>query len=221
MSNRKLIVVGLVVVVVTALSLLPVAAQPASAIGPSGCTYVNRPSHHKRHRPRPPQTVRRSDRLLAIVTTNCGRFWIKLDARQQPIIVNSFVYLARTGFYRGLAFYRVVPDFVIQGGDPTNYGSGGPGYSVIERPPKHFQYRLGTVAMAKAYEDPRGWAGSIFFVVGGKEGLTLPNLYGIIGQVSAGMKTVKRIEALGTESEKPRQVARIVSIKIRDLNRHR
>jgi cyclophilin family peptidyl-prolyl cis-trans isomerase len=217
MSSRKPIVVGLVLAVVAGLSLLPVAEAGSVAPRPAGCRVVEPPRPHKRHRPRPPETVRRSDHLLAVVSTSCGKFWIRLDARRQPTIVNSFVYLAHTGFYRGLAFYRVVPDFVIQGGDPTNAGYGGPGYSVTEQPPKHFHYRLGTVAMAKTAEAPRGSSGSTFFVVGGREGLTLPNLYGIVGQVTAGMKTVKRIEALGTESETPRQPVRIASVMIRDL----
>jgi cyclophilin family peptidyl-prolyl cis-trans isomerase len=166
---------------------------------------------------RPPQTVTRSDRLIAIVKTNCGRFRFRLDARRAPITVNSFVYLAHSGFYRGLDFYRVVPDLVIQAGDPREARTGGPGYSTTEPPPRHFEFHLGAVAMAKALSDPRGRAGSIFFVVAGWEGRFIPNEYAILGQVSAGMNTVERIDALGTESERPRQVVRIDWIKIRNL----
>jgi cyclophilin family peptidyl-prolyl cis-trans isomerase len=176
------------------------------------------PRHPVRlHRPR--QTIARSDRLIAVVKTNCGRFQIRLDARRAPITVNSFVYLARSDFYRGLDFYRVVPDFVIQAGDPREARTGGPGYSTTETPPRNFRFHLGAVAMAKAFSDPPGRAGSIFFVVAGKDGSLIPNEYAILGQVTAGMKTVRRIDALGSKSERPREVVRIESIKIRDLGR--
>jgi cyclophilin family peptidyl-prolyl cis-trans isomerase len=182
-----------------------------------GCPVAHASPPRTAHLHRPPQTVTRSDRLIAIVKTNCGRFQIRLDARRAPITVNSFVYLARSGFYRGLDFYRVVPEFVIQAGDPREAGTGGAGYSTTEPPPRHFHFHLGAVAMAKAFADPPGWAGSIFFVVAGREGRLLPNEYAILGQVSAGMGTVERIDALGTEDEKPRQVVKIDWIKIRDL----
>lgn len=182
-----------------------------------GCSVTHASPSRPADLHRPSQTITRSDRLIAIVKTNCGRFQIRLDARCAPITVNSFVYLARSGFYRGLDFYRVVPDFVIQAGDPREAGTGGPGYSTIEPPPRHFHFHLGAVAMAKAYADPRGWAGSIFFVVAGRQGRLLPNEYAILGQIKAGMSTVERIDALGTQSEKPRQVVKIEWIKIKDL----
>jgi cyclophilin family peptidyl-prolyl cis-trans isomerase len=184
-----------------------------------GCAKVHaRPPRHP-HLHRPPQTITRVDRLVAIVKTNCGRFRIRLDARRAPITVNSFVHLARSGFYRGLDFYRVVPDFVIQAGDPTESGSGGPGYSTTDPPPRNFHFHLGTVAMSKAAASPPGWAGSVFFIVAGAEAGFLRNEYAILGQVGAGMRTVERIDALGTESEKPRQVVKIDWIKIRGLGR--
>jgi peptidylprolyl isomerase len=148
-----------------------------------------------------------------VVKTNCGRFRIRLDARRFPVVVNSFVYLARSGFYDGLHFNRVVPKFVIEGGDPRGDGTSGPGYHVVEPPPRGFHYRVGTVGMGKTYAEPRGRAGSDFFVVFGHARSIAPD-YAVVGRVFAGMSTVRKIGALGTTSERPSQVVRIDWIRI-------
>jgi peptidyl-prolyl cis-trans isomerase B (cyclophilin B) len=165
------------------------------------------------HMRRPPQTIERSDHLLAVISTNCGRFKIKLDARRSPVIVNSFAYLARSGFYDGLSFYRVVPNFVVQGGDPRGNGTGGPGYHVVEPPPSRVHYRPGTVAMAKPSAEPSGWSGSTFFVVVGQGGAIAPE-YAVLGQITSGMATVKRINRLGSPSGRPSQIVRIDWVRI-------
>lgn len=206
--------------VLTISTTVAVGGPAPAEVTTGGCLVTHASPPRPAHLHRPPQTVARSDRLIAIVKTNCGRFQIRLDARRAPITVNSFVYLARSGFYRGLDFYRVVPDFVIQAGDPSEAGTGGPGYSTTEPPPRHFHFHLGAVAMAKAFVDPPGRAGSIFFLVAGRDGRLIANEYAILGQVSAGMKTVERIDDLGNKSEKPRQVVKIDWIKIRDLGRY-
>jgi cyclophilin family peptidyl-prolyl cis-trans isomerase len=203
--------------VLTISSAVAHGGPPPAEVTIRGCPVAHSSPPRTAHLHRPPQTVARSARLIAIVKTNCGRFQIKLDARRAPITVNSFVYLARSGFYRGLDFYRVAQNFVIQGGDPREAGVGGPGYSTTEPPPKHFHFHLGAVAMAKSLIDPPGSAGSIFFVIAGTDGRLIPNEYAILGQVSAGMSTVERIDALGTKDEKPLQVVKIDWIKIRDL----
>jgi len=182
-------------------------ATDATASADTLCRRVPAPQPRVEHLQRPRQTVTRQDRFVAIVKTSCGRFVIKLDARRFPVIVNSFVYLARSGFYDGLGFYRAVRHFVIQAGDPRENGTGGPGYSVTEAPPGHFRYRVGTVAMAKAYADPRGRAGSIFFVVVGQGGSIGPDYAGL-GRVRSGMATVRAIAALATPSERPSQAVR-------------
>jgi peptidyl-prolyl cis-trans isomerase B (cyclophilin B) len=181
--------------------------------GGAACRKVRSPLPRvERLRP-PPQTVSRRDRFVAVVKTNCGRFEIKLDARRFPVIVNSFVYLARSGFYDGLRFNRVVPNFVIEGGDPKGNGTTGPGYHVTEPPPPGFRYRAGTVAMGKTYAEPRGRAGSNFFVVVGGGRSIAPD-YAVLGRVRAGMATVRKIAALGTPSERPSQVVRIEWIRV-------
>jgi peptidyl-prolyl cis-trans isomerase B (cyclophilin B) len=191
-------------------------AAPAIPATPKACSQASAARPHRNFDlKRPPQTVKRSDHLVAVVSTNCGRFEIKLDARRAPRIVNSFVYLARKHFYDGLLFYRVVANFVIQGGDPDNDGTGGPGYSVTEAPPANFKYRFGTVAMAKTGVAPPGTSESTFFIASGTQALSLPPEYADLGQVDAGLGTLKRINALGTANETPAQTVRIESIKIK------
>jgi peptidyl-prolyl cis-trans isomerase B (cyclophilin B) len=215
--GRRLALFTLVVLAAVAIfaTLAVDESSQAAAVSTGGCKMVSGPRRHADlHRHRPPQTVSRRDRLVAIVKTNCGHFEIQLDARRAPRIVNSFVYLARSGFYDGLLFYRVVPNFVVQGGDPRDNGTGGPGYRVTEPPPAGFHYRIGTVAMAKNSEERPGAAGSVFFIVTG-QGRYIKDEYAILGRVQAGLATVKRIAALGTESEHPSQMIRIDSIRIR------
>ena len=95
-----------------------------------------------------------------VVETNCGDFTIKLDPKLAPKTTASLVALAEDGFYDGTTFHRVVPGFVIQGGDPTGTGTGGPGYTTTDAPPTDTRYTEGIVAMAKARTDPPGPPGA-------------------------------------------------------------
>ena len=137
-----------------------------------------------------------------VVETNCGDFTITLEPAQAPKTTASLVSLAENGFYDGTTFHRVVPGFVIQGGDPTGTGTGGPGYSTVDAPPTDTQYTEGTVAMAKSAADPAGTSGSQFFVVTAPDA-GLPPEYAVVGQVTSGMETVSAIEALGTGDGPP------------------
>jgi peptidyl-prolyl cis-trans isomerase B (cyclophilin B) len=129
---------------------------------------------------------------VATVRTNCGDFEIKLDAKRAPKTGGSFKHLVDEGFYDGLGFHRIVPGFVIQGGDPAGNGSGGPGYKVVEAPPDDLAYTKGVVAMAKtAIEDP-GTSGSQFFVVTGEDA-ELPPEYALLGKVTGGQDVVDLI----------------------------
>jgi len=163
---------------------------------PSGCEQVSKPPPQHRHLKKPKQTVTRGEKLTATVDTSCGRFEIQLDTSSSPKTVNSFAYLSKKGFYDDTTFNRIVPHFVIQGGDPLQNGSGGPGYSVVEPPPQNASYRMGTVAMAKTAVAPRGQSGSQFFVVTAADAGLPPN-YAILGKVISGMDVVKRIGTLG------------------------
>jgi len=134
--------------------------------------------------------------------TSCGDFTITLDVKGAPSTAASFDSLARSGFYDGTVFHRIVPGFVIQGGDPTGTGMGGPGYKTVDKPPSTATYKRGVVSMAKAGAERPGTAGSQFYVVTAPDA-GLPPEYAIVGKVTDGMDTVERIEALGTPSEQP------------------
>ena len=144
----------------------------------------------------PPRlSIDKSSRYTAVVKTSCGTIEFRLLARQAPVAVNSFVFLARKGFYDGLTFHRVVRDFVIQGGDPTGTGSGGPGYQFKDELNNSLSYRIGTVAMANSGPDTNG---SQWFIVAGRQGTTLPRRYTILGQVVKGLDVVRRIDSIPT-----------------------
>lgn len=133
--------------------------------------------------------------------TSCGSFTVTFDDRA-PKTAASFQYLAEEGFYDDTVFHRVVPGFVIQGGDPlgsdpAKAGTGGPGYSVDEKPPSGLSYTRGIVAMAKSQVEPPGRSGSQFYVVTGADA-GLPPDYALVGEVTEGMETVEAIDALGT-----------------------
>jgi peptidyl-prolyl cis-trans isomerase B (cyclophilin B) len=148
----------------------------------------------------PAVNVSRGEHLTATVTTSCGSFRIALEETRQPKTVSSFAYLARRHFYDGLGFFKVVPRFVIQGGDPLGDGTGGPGYEIVEPPPPDTVYRRGVVAMAKNAIQPSGASGSQFFVVTAPADAGLPPTSAVLGRVSAGMATVDRIGSLADPS---------------------
>jgi peptidyl-prolyl cis-trans isomerase B (cyclophilin B) len=131
----------------------------------------------------------------ATVKTSCGTIVIQLDQKLAPKTVNSFVFLARKRFFDGLIFHRIHKDFVIQGGDPTSSGSGGPGYKTVDPPPKDAKYTVGVVAMAKAGDEPAGTSGSQFFIVIGQEAALTAD-YAIIGKVIMGQDVAEKIGAL-------------------------
>lgn len=161
--------------------------------------------------PCPTQTVVPGKQNVVVMKTSEGSFTIALDVKRAPATANSFAYLAKKGFYDGLDFHRVVPDFVIQGGDPNGDGTGGPGYSVTEAPPSSLKYTRGVVAMAKGGDDPPGASGSQFFVVSAAD-VGLPPDYALVGTVDkAGLATVDKITALGDGDGPPRKKVTIES----------
>ena len=137
-----------------------------------------------------------------LVETSCGDFTIELDQKLAPKTAASLVSLAENGFYDGTTFHRVVPGFVIQGGDPTGTGSGGPGYSTTDVPPADTSYTTGVVAMAKSGAEPPGTSGSQFFVVTAPDA-GLPAEYAVVGRIVAGMESVRAIEGLGAGDGPP------------------
>ena len=149
----------------------------------------------------PPLTIQKQATYVATMETSCGTIKIELDAAEAPNTVNSIVFLAQRHFYDGVTFHRIARDFVIQGGDPTGTGNGGPGYTTVDKPPASAQYPVGAVAMAKTQTDPAGTAGSQFFIVtsASAQSALAPGgvgQYAIVGHVVSGLKVVKKIGAL-------------------------
>jgi peptidyl-prolyl cis-trans isomerase B (cyclophilin B) len=175
--------------------------QSTSAALPAGCSEVSAPAPKQVHLARPTETLH--GRATATVETSCGSFEIALDVARAPKTTSSFAYLARQGAYDDTAFHRIVPGFVIQGGDPTGTGTGGPGYFVDEPPPQDLSYTRGIVAMAKSPVEPPGRSGSQFFVVTQADAGLTPD-YALLGHVTSGLDVVQRIEQLGSPSGKPK-----------------
>jgi peptidyl-prolyl cis-trans isomerase B (cyclophilin B) len=184
------------------------------------CREVSPPPAKDQSFKQPANVLRPGEPATASVQTSCGTFVIKLDTAQSPRTANSFAFLAQQGFYDDTVFHRIVPDFVIQGGDPKGSdpalaGGGGPGYSVREPPPQRAEYTRGVVAMAKTGVEPPGTSGSQFFVVTAPADAGLPPDYAVLGKVIHGMDAVAAIAKLGDPAtESPTQTVTIDSVTI-------
>lgn len=174
----------------------------------AGCIPTTAPAAATRNEKKPTQLLDASKTYTVTLDTNCGTFTITLDPKQSPNAVASFVALTNEGFFNATIFHRIVPGFVIQGGDPTQTGTGGPGYTTVDKPPSGAKYTLGVVAMAKTGAQAAGTAGSQFFVVTVPDA-GLPPDYAIIGTVTTGISVVKRIGKLGDANENPTEVVEI------------
>ena len=153
----------------------------------------------------------------AVLETSCGDITIKLDQKTSPKTAASFASLVRQGFYDDTVFHRVVPGFVIQGGDPTGQGSGGPGYSVRDTPPADTAYTQGVVAMAKTEVEPPGTAGSQFYIVTAQDA-GLPPDYAVLGEVVKGLDVALAIEQLGDPASNTGMPVRTVLLEKASLD---
>jgi len=167
---------------------------------------------------RPKAKLNSSKSYELVFDTSCGSFTVALDLKSAPNTAASLVFLAKKHFFDGTTFHRIVPGFVVQGGDPTGTGQGGPGYTTVDRPPASVRYTQGVVAMAKAQTEPAGTAGSQFFVVAGADiGLTAD--YAVVGKVASGLPVVEAIAQLGSpssgEAGTPTRPAEIVKVTVR------
>ena len=142
----------------------------------------------KRYSAPPAMQIEANRTYHAIIKTNKGDIHLQLDPAEAPMTVNNFVALARDGYYDGVTFHRVVPRFVIQGGDPMGTGSGGPGYKFNDEPVRR-PYKAGTVAMANAGPNTNG---SQFFICL-EDQPSLPPNYTIFGDTVSGMDVVRNI----------------------------
>src|SRR5271166_4310483 len=163
----------------------------------------------------PPMLIDTNKRYVATMVTSHGTMVIALDPLAAPRAVNSFVFLARYHYYDGIVFHRIIPGFVLQGGDPTGTGSGGPGYRFSDELPAAGRYEIGSLAMANAGPNTNG---SQFFIISGPHGASLPPSYSLFGKVVAGLDVVSAIDAIGTKSGKPQSSVTIESVTIDELD---
>ena len=183
-----------------AIAAAAIVAAPAQAASTAGCTST-KPAAAGKSKPsfkKPATVLAKGKRYALVMNTTCGALRVVLDRKLGGPIPNSIAFLASKHFFDGLTFHRVVPNFVLQGGDPAGDGTGGPGYEVVGKPPSSYRYKVGDLAMAKTQSAPSGAAGSQFFVISGASGAQLPPDYGLLGHAAdkASLATIKRIAAL-------------------------
>ena len=172
------------------------------------------PAGHGAQKPRYRQAEQvLDDRLTrpATIVTSCGTVELELFSEESPATANNFAFLAGEGFYDATVVHRVVPGFVVQMGDPTGTGTGGPGYRFDDElaAARNRGYHRGTLAMANAGPDTNG---SQFFIC--LDDVRLPPQYAVFGAVTAGMDVVDRIAALPLRGETPVQTVFVESVRI-------
>jgi cyclophilin family peptidyl-prolyl cis-trans isomerase len=163
----------------------------------------------------PPMCIDPGKRYAAEMVTTKGAIRIALDPISAPKTVNNFVVLSRYHYYDGIVFHRVIPGFVLQGGDPEGSGRGGPGYRFEDELPKAGRYELGSLAMANAGPNTNG---SQFFIISGPQGERLPPNYSLFGKVISGMDVVADIDAIGTSGGTPKEQVTINSVVITETD---
>ena len=158
-------------------------------------------NNNKQYQSPPEMIIDQNKQYIAEVNTNLGTFKVELLSSQTPITVNNFVFLARNNFYNGVKFHRVIKDFMIQTGDPTGTGTGGPGYTFKDELPSVLPYDSGIVAMANSGPNTNG---SQFFICNGEGSKALNNNpnYTVFGQVIEGMEVVQKISAAPVQKNK-------------------
>jgi len=163
----------------------------------------------------PPLCIDPAKRYTAEMVTSKGTMKIALDPIAAPNTVNNFVFLARYHYFDGIVFHRIIPGFVLQGGDPTGTGRGGPGYQFADELPGPGRYELGSLAMANAGPDTNG---SQFFVISGPSGVRLPPQYSLFGKVVSGLDIVADIDSVGTQSGTPTESVTIESVSVTEAD---
>ncbi len=171
----------------------------------------------------PAMAIDQNKTYTATIKTNYGDIVVQLFAKDSPLTVNNFVFLSRQGFYNNVKFHRVIKGFMIQTGDPTGTGAGGPGYQFADELPPKYQYEPGIVAMANAGANTNG---SQFFICSGPQSKNLnayPN-YNVFGRVTSGMDVVSQIESVPVakkyagdpETSSPTVDVHIVNVSIQE-----
>ena len=188
--------------------------QPAATDGSTAvCTKTGAHQHPDGGYPNKKLKLKPHKTYRLVFETNCGNFTVTLNQAFAPKATGSLVSLAQRGFFKDTFFHRIVPGFVIQGGDPTGTGMGGPGYQTHDKVAPNASYAHGVVAMAKSGADPAGTAGSQFFVVTGQDA-GLPPDYAVVGKVTSGLDVVDKIGKLGDTQQHPTENVVIKNVRV-------
>ncbi|HVM20667.1 MAG TPA: peptidylprolyl isomerase [Egibacteraceae bacterium] len=163
---------------------------------------------------KPEQVLEEGKRYGATISTSQGDITVELFAGESPLTANSFAFLAREGFYDGTVIHRVVPGFVVQMGDPTGTGTGGPGYQFDDElaAARNRGYERGTLAMANAGPNTNG---SQFFIC--LDDVGLPPAYAVFGEVTSGMETVDAIAQQPRRGEYPQPEITVDKVTLTEL----
>ena len=163
----------------------------------------------KQYASAPAMSIDPARKYTAVIKTSSGTMTAELFSDDAPATVNNFVFLARDGYYDGVIFHRVISGFMIQGGDPTGTGRGGPGYRFDDEPVKR-KYLRGTLAMANAGPNTNG---SQFFVM--HADYALPPNYTIFGKLTSGEEVIDAIATAPTGAQdRPKEPVSIKAITI-------
>ena len=190
----------LLVFLLTAAMILPACSSDSGVSPTHSPTPAGTTTRGVIQWPSPPlMTIDQGRQYIATIKTNFGDIEVQLFPQDAPLAVNNFVFLARQGFYNGVKFHRVVKGFVIQSGDPTGTGAGGPGYTFADEKVNR-DYIAGILAMANAGPNTNG---SQFFITLADLSSRLPKNYTIFGQVTSGFSIVQKIEDVPVSAKVP------------------
>jgi len=222
--NKKIIkssLIGFTILVLCAIGFLgyKVYAPKLSNQGTDKLSELKKETNVKKYDKYPDMVIDVSKKYTATLRTSKGDIKVELDAKNTPKTVNNFVFLSQKGFYDGLAFHRIIKDFMIQGGDPKGDGTGDAGYKFDDEPIVK-DYLPGALAMANSGKNTNG--SQFFIMTGDYSGGKLPKNYVIFGNVTSGMDTVKKIAETPVEdggqgeASKPTEKVIINSIEIQE-----
>lgn len=186
-------------------------AVPAGAGSGGAAAPAASSAARKQYSAPPPMTIDVNKTYIATIKTSQGDIKVQLDPKIAPMTVNNFVFLARDRFYDGVIFHRVIKNFMIQGGDPTGTGTGGPGYKFPDEQVQG-KYEVGSIAMANSGANTNG---SQFFICEGAQCTSLGPQYNLFGKTIAGIDVVHTIAAVQTgANDKPVQQVTINTVEI-------
>lgn len=194
---------------------IPVVEQNPDEVVPDGCPPIEGTEEQTQSFDEvPPFCLDPEIDYTAVITTNLGTIEADLDQDKAPNTVNSFVFLARNNYFDETVCHRIIQEFVVQCGDPTATGTGGPGYSTNDELPEAGEYRIGSLAMANSGPDTQG---SQFFIITGAQGEALPPAYSLYGQVpDDGLDIIADMNVRGSldGSGTPLSEVRILAVQI-------